>query len=369
MKKKLSLLLIPLLAFSLQAEEGKDLNDIINFVANTSLEGLFYLSYQYGQEGGKDYSRLYIYRAYLTVRKNLLSFMKARITFDTSQDKEGDGLGDMEVRLKYAYADFHLNDCFFLRKPHIEFGLVHAVWLDFEEHINLYRMREPMFLERSGVFNSADFGLIFAGDFGGQLPEEVKKEIVNKFAGKYGGFEMGLYNGGGYHAPENNLNKVAEARLSLRPLPTPLPGLLISTLAIYGKGNQPGSENQIPDWRTGAVMFSFQHSRGVFTAQYILGEGNQKGTWVKSADSSQALDFEGYSFFGELRLNEHWRSIAGYDYFKVEQNTEEFHRYYFGLGYDFGKENILLLDYTFTDNIINGAKDDYWIQLTQQIKF
>lgn len=57
------------------------------------------------------------------------------------------------------------------------------------------------------------------------------------FCSKYGTFSIGIYNGGGYHAMEENTNKTVESRLTFRPFPQTIPGLQFSYNMIYGKGN------------------------------------------------------------------------------------------------------------------------------------
>ncbi len=71
-----------------------------------SFEGLFYLTYQMGEEGGEDYSEFSVTRSYFTSRVMLLPKLSARITMDGHQDDTG----DVKVRLKYAYAKYDFGD-------------------------------------------------------------------------------------------------------------------------------------------------------------------------------------------------------------------------------------------------------------------
>ncbi len=336
-----------------------------------SIGGVTFISYTAGEDGGEQYSQFFLNRGYVTVKKQLFPFMTSRITFDTNQDGEGDGEGDMEVRLKYAFTDIQFGSYGLFRKTHVEFGIVHAVWLDFEEHINRYRMIGPMFMERSGIFNSADFGITFAGDFGPQLDDEYKEKVADKYAGQYGGFALGFYNGGGYHAIELNRDKVAEARLTLRPLPDVIPGLQVSGLLIHGRGNKPGDTDEIPLWQTTAGFLSYQHPYATLTWQYVTGWGNQKGGWTQAADSTASLRYEGYSLFVEGKVTEHWRVIGGYDVFDLDPATDNgrFTRYGGGVGYDFGNQNILILDTMMQDYAAETVDDDVWGQLTLQLHY
>lgn len=314
------------------------------------IEGLFYLSWLSGEVGGEDRNAFSVTRSYLTVRTRPLEKLEGRITLDSTQDREGDGRGDMKVRLKYAYAKYHFGDVGPVRGLGLEGGIVHMVWLDFEEHVNLYRMRDPMFMERSGLFNSADFGLTLSGDLGESLGEAYTGTVTSSYAARFGSFALGVYNGGGYHADERNTNKVVEGRLTLRPLPDRLPGLQLSGLAIVGEGNREEDAFDAPDWRTYAGFLSYQHARATLTAQYAWGRGNQGGSWTEPPGGGmpgEATDFDGYSFFAEARPGGGWRLIAGRDRFERTPvlGDESFDRVHAGVGYDLGDRNVLVLDW------------------------
>ncbi len=334
-----------------------------------SLSGLFYLTYL-NETGAEEANGFSIGRSYLTARVNVVPRLSGRITLDSHQDMEGDGRGDMKVRLKYAYAKYDFGDISVVRGLGLEGGMVHMVWLDFEEHVNLYRMRDPMFMERSGLFNSADFGVTLTGSLGEPLGEEYRRTVTSHYAARYGSFAVGIYNGGGYHAVEENNDKVVEGRLTLRPVPGILPGLQVSGLAILGKGNEAGDPMNLPDWHTYNLFLSYQHARGTLTAQYVTGKGNQKGTWVSVFDPSQALEYSGFSVFGEGRLGG-WRVIAGYDSFDRVPDAADIDssRIHAGLGYDLGGQNILILDWDRRDFDSAALDSETRYRAVMQLKF
>jgi hypothetical protein len=338
-----------------------------------SFSGLFYLAYENGREAGEGYNQFFVNRAYFTTRARVLPRLTARLTLDTSQDMEGDGEGDMEARVKYAYARYDFGGAGPFTDLALEGGITHMVWLAFEEQINRYRMRDPMFLERSGMFNSADFGLTLSGGLGESLPEDYRREVSSAFPARHGSFALGIYNGGGYHAIEWNDDKVFQGRLSLRPLPDALPGLQLSGLAMAGKGNRPGSLDQIPDWRVYGGMLSYQHPRGALSAQYAWGRGNQKGNWTEPGSPNVATDFRGYSLFGEHRLGSAraWRLVTGYDRLERTPGSldRSFRRIHAGVGYDLGGENILLLDFDGRRWDDSSITADHRIQVVLQAKW
>ncbi|MFH1763904.1 MAG: hypothetical protein ABIF09_06910 [Gemmatimonadota bacterium] len=332
-----------------------------------TFEGLFYLSYQMGEEGGADFSEFTVTRSYFTTRVKLLPKLSARITMDGHQDDTG----DVKVRLKYAYAKYDFGNWGSLTKVGLEGGIVHMVWLDFEEHIDLYRMRDQMFMERSGIFNSADFGLTLAGGIGDDLPDEYKREVSSSYPARYGSFAIGVYNGGGYHGAEENEDKAIQGRLTVRPLPDVLPGFQLSGLAIIGEGNQGGENDEIPNWQAYNLMGSYQFPDATVTAQYAWGEGNQKGSWTEPTEPSEATNYEGYSLFGEYHLGPNWRLLGGFDDLDRTPGSSDlsFTRIHGGIGYDFGGQNILLLDLDRRNWDDSELETDTRFQVVMQVKF
>ncbi len=359
----MSLIIVPAFSNGLKAEEK---NDALKVGTTT------YLSYETkidNTDGMKDGS-FRINRSYLTVQKPVTDFLKFRITLDSYQDDAG----SMNIRLKYVYANFKFSDFLVFTKPNIEFGLVHTPWLDFEEHINYYRMQGTMFMERNHLFNSADFGLTAGANLGGEMDDNYKKEVNPKYAGRYGSVALGVYNGGGYHAKEKNSNSVVEGRLTIRPLPDVIPGLQASIFGTYGKMNVSDTmpDNKLPDWNTNAVMLSYENHYVTVTGQFVTGKGSQGNKYMMVSDSSYASqNIRGYSLFAEGKLTKHWRVIGRYDSFDPNTNVKDdnVQRVILGVGYDFGHHNVLLLD--FDKQFYNDSKtaDVNMLKLTMALDF
>lgn len=326
--------------------------------------GLWYLSYQNGTSSGEDFSRFVIKRGYINIEAKINSYLSARITPDVVQRVEP---GDVEVRLKYAYAKFaSTRDWGPITKPELEFGIVHMPWLDFEEHVNLYRMQDTMFMERVGLFNSADFGVTAMALLGGTMPEEYQNKVSSHYPGRRGSFAFGIYNGGGYHAAEVNYEKTLEGRVTLRPLPDRLPGLQFSYFGLDGQGNV---AEEGPDWRVNAIMASYQHELVVLTGQWMTATGNQRGGAV--APSGEATDTGGWSVFAEAKLTPSWSLIGRVDWYDPDKALEDNlqRRYIAGVCYHLGGGNDLLLDYDRVEFETSGRSPDDRVQLTVQVKF
>jgi len=105
-----------------------------------TISGQWFMGYQYGDKGGNSVNVFNVKRGYIIIKKQITETISGRITPDISLDQEGDGRGDIELRLKYLYVKLKLPSVKIFTKPYIEFGLAHRPWLDFEEHMYRYRV-------------------------------------------------------------------------------------------------------------------------------------------------------------------------------------------------------------------------------------
>ncbi|MFC1694342.1 hypothetical protein ACFL1R_12655 [Candidatus Latescibacterota bacterium] len=334
--------------------------------AALTVSGQWFISCQTGKTGDKYASNFSVKRGYINIKKRLTDRISGRITPDISVDREGDGEGDLEMRLKYCYMDIVLDTMSFMVKPHVEFGLVHPPWIDFEQSINLYRMQDPMFLDRNKILNSADFGITFFSLLGGEMDDDYQKNVSSKNPGKYGSVAAGIYNGGGYHAIERNNNKTIEARMTLRPVPSFIPGLQVSYHGITGKGNT--AKN--PDWTLNACFVSLENLRYVITGMYFSGVGNFKGSAVNG--SGDAMDQSGYSLFGELKIfKRKFRLIGRYDMFDDKPDTDDnnLKRIIAGIAYHIHGKTKALLDYDISTRNSWSGYEEARTQFTIEYNF
>jgi len=301
----------------------------------TTIGGTWYLNYRAGKSGDETFNRFGIDRGYINIRHRLNDRWSGRITPDVTLDS----FGDVKVRLKYAYGDVKLEDVGFLTSPHVEFGIAHRPWLDYEEHINLYRYQGTMFLERNHLFNSADFGITFFSLLGGEVDEEYQETVSSAYPGRWGSVAVGVYNGGGYHAPENNENKSLEGRVSFRPLPDALPGLQLTYNGVIGKGNT----EEAPDWTINTIFASWETADVTLTAQRYWGTGDFKGNVVD--EDGVALDQDGFSLFGEWKLHGPGVSIiARYDSFNSDAEDGDSDRFIAGVAYHIQGHSMIMAD-------------------------
>ncbi len=333
------------------------------FIQNTKISGQWFMAYQYGMDDVVDYNKFLLRRAYLTFKTKLAKNLSARLTQDLTIDDQGDDAGNIEMRFKYLYLCYSLPEFSFFSDPHFEAGMVHRPWFDFEEHINTYRVQGPMAMEKAGLFNSAGFGISFFTLIGKKMENNFTKNVNSHYAGQYGSFSLGVYNGGGYHAFENNTSKNLETRLTLRPLPEKLPGLQVSYFGIFGKGNIP----EQPEFSLHNGFLSFENKLVILTGQYFTGMGNSKGSLL-SDTLFNSDNFSGYSTFAEVKIPKTKLAVFfRYDHFETV-HTNYFKQIFIGgFSYKFTQKSKVIFDFQNQD--IGDNKNHYFVEIALEVHF
>lgn len=345
-------------AEEIQSKTGTELPKALQ---GLSIGALAYIDYSFGEKNHNhtNFNQFTLTRGYINIRKEITPWFKARLTPDITTASNG----DVSLRMKYLYADFLAPDLGPVTDIDIRPGLAHIPWLDFEESINIYRMQGTMFQERFGSFNSGDFGVGVLGNFGGTLNKEEQEAVgySSPYSGRYGGYHVGVYNGGGYHAAEANQNKAVEGRLSVRPLPYIVPGLQFTYFGISGKGNTSAK----PAWTNNTGFISYQNKIVVLTAEYVRGKGQQDGADTKKKG--------GYSLFGDFRLPIYDKvsAFARYDVWDPDTAVPGDKQFLAigGAGYRIYGGNYLVAAYEKTHYQQSGFKDDKKGQIVLQVSF
>lgn len=355
----------PILA---QSDSNTDTKTSIeSFFSDVEISGTLFIAAEAKDNEDGTSSQFFINRGYINVKKKLSKTLSMRITPDIAVDRDGDGEGDLELRLKYCYIKAKLPEVAIFTSPNIEFGLSSRPLLNFEQSVNRYRVEGQMFLERNDVINTADFGGSFNTYFGGKMDEEYRKEVNSKYAGKYGSLSIGVYNGGGYHAIERNENKTIEGRLSIRPLPTILPGLQLTYGGALGKGNTVES----PDFSFNTGYLTWECKRLRIVGQFFTGEGNYKGKPVD--DLGFPEEYEGYAAFADINIPTTPINIFGqYSEFKRTVPSEHINRRNIiaGIAYYFGKNKVLVdFDRTSFPDAEEEIKDDVRYKFSVEINY
>jgi hypothetical protein len=334
--------------------------------SRTILSGNWYIAFQSGIENGNNVSRFRLTRGYITIIRKFNSSITGRITPDISVDQEGDGEGDVELRLKYCYFQYRFPDFGFFHSPYLEFGLVHRPWLEFEQKVNPFRAQGEMYLARNGIINSADYGVVWFANLGKELDAGSAARVGSHHIGKYGSLAIGIFNGGGYHAIEKNESKTLEGRFSWRPLSTFFPELQLTYHGATGKGNTRAE----PDFRIHSAMLSLERSGFIVTCTAYTGRGNFSGSHVDS--TGKALRQKGYSVFWKIAfLPRKWCLFGRWEHFQTPgyDFRDRGKRLILGIAYRFfpGCQFLMNYDRFFYDR--PGEPDEKILELITELKF
>jgi len=325
------ILFIPI--FSIAQNDSTIVKKVVN---NSEISGQWFLAHTY--DITDNFNQFKLKRGYFTVKTKLSPSISVRYTQDITLDKEGSDAGNVEIRMKYLYMKLKPFKAGFMKHSYAELGLIHRPWLDFEQKINQYRAQGRMYIEDIGIFNSADFGIMFGGLIGGKLDNSTQKKIGKHYPGKFGSYSIGIYNGAGYNEIEFNNNKTIEARLSLRPLPNYAPGLQFSYSTAYGKANIEDMDDA--DFNMHLFYVSYENPFVILAGQYYTGIGDTYGRYYSDND---AFKNEGYSFFGEFKIPKtSFALFSRYDYLSSAQEPDITNSGYFaGLSYRFMKNKVI----------------------------
>ena len=236
-------------------------------------------------------------RAYLNITGNISHNIAFRITPDitrASGTADTSLNGSYTFRLKYAYAQFNLDD--YLNPGRtgswVRLGMQQTPWVDFMEQVYRYRFQGTIFEEREGFLSSSDVG----ASFHYSLP------------GNYGELHAGLYNGETYTKPEANDQKGFMLRGTVRPLrmhPV-LRGLRLT--GFYDKD----AYVKNADRTRGIVGVTFEH-------QYLNASFDYLAATDQSSATKGAVHAHGYSFWAIPRAPNGWEGLIRYDH--LEPNT------------------------------------------------
>jgi hypothetical protein len=233
-------------------------------------------------------------RAYININGNLSHIVAFRITPDiTRESGAGSSLnGSLTFRLKYAYAQFNLDD-WMTRGSWARLGMQQTPWVDFMEGIWRYRFQGTIFEDREGFLSSSDVGVSFRYN----LP------------GNYGDVHTGLYNGDTYSRNEANDQKGFMIRGSFRPLrmhPV-LRGLRVT--GFYDKDAY--VKNAERERAIAAVTFEHPHLNAAF--DYLAATDQTRATAAE-------VDARGFSLWATPRFTRGWEAIARFD--RLEPNKD-----------------------------------------------
>ena len=237
-------------------------------------------------------------RFYINATGNLSHRISYRLTPDitrmTTTGATNNLDGSLTFRVKYAYGQFNLDEAW-SKGSWVRFGAQDTPYVTWLEGIYRYRFQGQIAFEREGFIASSDFGM----------------STRYKFAGNYGEFHAGYYNGENYNKAEANSEKAIEARVSFRPMPMTgvLKGLMLT--ASYD-----GDAYAKDDPRRRAIYAATFEHRFVNAAFEYLSARDQVDAAAAEVKSSV------WSAWATPRFGKGWEALLRYDHAKPNDDVE-----------------------------------------------
>jgi len=242
------------------------------------------------------FSAFNVGRSYINITGNISHNIAFRITPDIVRETGTNALnGSYAFRVKYAYAQFNLDDWLNQGRTGswIRLGAQQTPYVDFMEGIYRYRFQGTIFEERDGFLSSSDVGASFHYNF----------------AGNYGDVHTGIYNGETYSKPEANDQKGFMIRATVRPLrmhPV-LRGLRLT--GFYD--NDAYVKNA--ERRRGIAGITFEH-------KYLNASFDYFAASDQTSVTKPTVDARGFSVWATPRAPNGWEGLLRYD--QLEPNTD-----------------------------------------------
>ena len=275
-----------------------------------------------------------IARSYINVTGQISRLVGFRVTPDIARESgAGSSLsGSYTFRLKYAYAQFNLDD-WLGRGTFARFGMQPTPWVDFIDSVYRYRFQGPTLEDREGILSSSDLGAT----------------IRHQFRGNYGDIHGGVYNGDNYNRPEVNDQKAWMVRATLRPLPKagPLQGLRVT--GFYDRDAYVRDAER----RRAIVGATFEHA-------YVNAGANHLWTTDQTRIVNPTLDGRGFSVWATPKTPAGfgWEGLLRFDRLTQDQagasERGSRDRTILGVAYWFPRQGAvsaaLLLDHEWVEN-------------------
>ncbi|HEY7498145.1 MAG TPA: hypothetical protein VH740_06520 [Vicinamibacterales bacterium] len=267
-------------------------------------------------------------RAYLNVTGQISHLIAFRVTPDIVRDTTTGSStnGSLIFRLKYAYAQFNLDD-WMTRGSWARFGMQQTTWVDFMETTYRYRFQGTIFEDRESFLSSSDVGATFHYNF----------------KNNYGDLHAGFFNGETYSRAETNDQKAFMIRATVRPLPMGAPAM--RGLRVTGFYDADAYVRDA-ERRRGIAAVTFEHAKVNASFDYLWASDQTRVV-------NPTLDSDGFSFWVTPKTTKGWEGLLRFDHLKRDQATSPTRnttdRTIAGVSYWFPRQGnvstVLLLDY------------------------
>jgi hypothetical protein len=315
-----------------------------------------------------DTNQFALNRGYVTLTYDFRDWLAMNFTSDLFTAKDANDVNNgLELRIKFAYVNLKL------LRTETMFGMIPTPSDYYDSAIWPFRVQGNNLLDGLGIQATADLGAVNTGTFGGVLDEDYLRYAAKSFAGKWGGYMIGVYNGAGFDTTEDNNNKVVSGLAYFRPFPgiSLLKGLQLAYVGTYGESNAhfaPGNgpTSAYPTWQANIGQVSYQHPFFTVMGQYYWGKGTR--------NSNEENDRQAYLVAAFLRIPglEKLRPFGKWYYYDPNTDLSDNERnvYVAGLAYDVTKEFMPFIAWEHQDSGSQSGVVDYnKFQVGFQLKY
>jgi len=297
------LLLVLVIATPLTAQEKKDEKPKPDDTPSFRIGALFFADYTYTAEpasrdsDGNTFhpSAFTVSRAYINVFGTLNHLISFRITPESARETgTGSSLsGSQTYRLKFAYAQFNLDD-WLTKGSFIRAGLLETPYIGWYEGIYRYRFQGTIMVDREGFLIPSDSGVAFHYNF----------------RDDYGDIHAAVVNGEGFARSEANNEKAFEVRGTLRPLPK---AAVLKGLKITAYVHRDNYVAHGPRDRT-IAQATFENPR-INAGIDFLSSRDRRGATLPQ------LEGRGYSIWATPKLTKGWELLLRHDQLRPDRNV------------------------------------------------
>lgn len=265
----------------------------------------------------------------------------------------------LDYKLQAELTSFKLLDAYFTYKPVEEFNLRAGQFkIPFSIENTDYSPTKIEFIDYPMALTyligyDEEIG---AGDVIKANGRDLGLKFYGSFCDNIIGYDVGVFNGRGLNATDNNKSKDVVARLSIRPVD----GLLISASYMWGEY---GKEYYARErWGLGVC---YDKNNWVARAEYIAGRtGLDYGELVS----------DGWYAMGGYRFCDDWMAVARYDSYSISVDNRRnttINTYTAGINWQPVKHFKLQVNYVFTDNhrLPDACKDTHGFQIQTAAMF
>jgi hypothetical protein len=314
----------------------------------------------YADKAKDNFNGFELGRTYLGARATFNDEWMARIVYDVGRSDlvKDDGAGNLSLKkgagpytafVKYAYLNYQVSDMFAIRV-----GQHETPYVDVATAAWRYRFINLSMTDKNKWDTSADLGV----------------SVLGKLPQNFGSYQVGLFNGEGFKAPEVNEGKELHLRATLTPFQSmgaELKGLALTGSYFMNWLDLPSDTTQ-SHWNA-LLHYFYQMNADMSLSLAFEITGDKVESTVAGVTGS--VDGSGYAFYGEFIFTQGVGVFGRYDSVKLNNDDSQKDSTYLvaGLSYAPLKNVRFALDFQQSTYGKTGQPDDKLIFVNGEFGF